>query len=163
MEVEPARYRAVLEPYAIAELLYYFSFDTFNGLGLLEERSFFAGRIGERAFDPRVTLVDDALDPAGLPKAFDFEGTPKQRVPLVEEGVIRGPVWDRADGRPRRAATSTGHALPAVDRAWGAIADRRLDGAGRGRRRPTSWPSSSATASTSRACTTWASSTRARA
>ena len=66
-EAPPAKYRAVLEPYAIAELLYYCAFDTFNGLALLEERSYFAGRIGERAFDPKVTLVDDALDPGNLP------------------------------------------------------------------------------------------------
>ncbi len=120
-EAGPGRYRAVLEPYAIAELLYYFSFDSFNGLGLLEERSYFAGRIGERAFDPRVTLVDDALDPAGLPAAFDFEGTPKERVPIVEDGVIRGPVWDRATGR-RAGRESTGHALPAAARADGPMA-----------------------------------------
>jgi PmbA protein len=119
-EAEPARYRAVLEPYAIAELLYYFSFDTFNGLGLLEERSFFAGRIGERAFDMRVTLFDDALDPDGLPAAFDFEGTPKQRVALVEDGVIRGPVWDRATA-VRAGRESTGHALPAAERAFGPV------------------------------------------
>jgi PmbA protein len=116
----PARYRAVLEPYAIAELLYYFSFDSLNGLALLEERSFFAGRIGERVFDPKVTLVDDALDPRGLPAAFDFEGTPKQRVTLVEEGVIRGPVWDRGTAA-RAGRESTGHALPASSRAFGPV------------------------------------------
>ena len=119
-EAGPARYRAVLEPFAIAELLYYFSFDTFNGLGLLEERSFFAGRIGERVFDPTVTLVDDPLDPRGLPRAFDYEGTPKQRTALVEEGVVRGPVWDRASAA-RAGRQSTGHALPSADRALGAI------------------------------------------
>ena len=119
-EAGPARYRAVLEPYAIAELLYYFSFDSLNGLGLLEERSFFAGRIGERAFDPKVTLLDDALDPSGLPASFDFEGTPKQRVTLVEDGVIRGPVWDRATAA-RAGRESTGHALPAETRAFGPV------------------------------------------
>jgi PmbA protein len=119
-EPAPGRYRAVLEPYAISELLYWFSFDTFNGLGFLEERSFFSGRIGERVFDPKVTLVDDALDPRGLPTAFDFEGTPKQRVPLVEEGVVRGPVWDRATAA-RAGRESTGHALPIDSRAFGAI------------------------------------------
>jgi PmbA protein len=118
--LEPGRYRVVLEPYALAELLQWFSFDTFNGLALLEERSYFAGRIGERAFDPRVTLVDDPLDPAGLPKAFDFEGTPKRLVPLVEGGVVRGPVWDRATAA-RAGRESTGHALPAAERAFGAI------------------------------------------
>jgi predicted Zn-dependent protease len=118
VEIQPGRYRAVLEPYALADLLYWFSFDSLNGLGFLEERSYFTGRIGERAFDPKLTLADDGLDSAGLPRPFDFEGTPKQRVAMVEEGVIRGPVWDRATAR-RGGRESTGHGLPATSRAFG--------------------------------------------
>jgi len=121
VDLEPARYRAVLEPYAVAELLYYTAFDMFNGLALLEERSWFAGRIGKSLFDPKVTLVDDALDPRGLPRAFDFEGTPKERVTLVEDGVIRGTVWDRATAA-RAGGASTGHALPIDSRSFGAFA-----------------------------------------
>ena len=121
VDAPPARYRAVLEPYAIAELLYYSAFDMFNGQALLEERSWFAGRIGERGFDPKVTLVDDGLDPRGLPRTFDFEGTPKQRVVLVEEGVIRDTVWDR-ENAARAGRASTGHALPLATRAEGAVA-----------------------------------------
>ena len=120
VELEPGRYRAVLEPYALADLLYWFSFDTMNGLGFLEERSFFSGRVGERAFDPKLTMVDDALDPRGLPRSFDFEGVPKQRTPLVEEGVIRGPVWDRATAA-RAGRESTGNGLPASARAYGPV------------------------------------------
>ncbi len=119
-ELEAGRYRAVLEPYAVAELLKYVSYDTFNGRGLLEERSFFSGRLGERVFDPKISLADDALDPRGLPKAFDFEGTPKTRVQLVEEGVARDVVWDRATAA-RAGRESTGHALPAAERAFGAL------------------------------------------
>jgi PmbA protein len=120
VDLPPARYRAVLEPYALAELLYYTAFDMFNGLALLEERSWFAGRIGKRLFDPKVTLVDDALDPRGLPRAFDFEGTPKQRVTIVEDGVIRDTVWDRATAA-RAGRVSTGHALPIDSRSYGAF------------------------------------------
>jgi predicted Zn-dependent protease len=121
VDAPPERYRAVLEPYAIAELLYDTAFDMFNGQALLEERSWFAGRIGERGFDPKVTLVDDGLDPRGLPRTFDFEGTPKQRVVLVEEGVIRDTVWDR-ENAARAGRASTGHALPLATRAEGAVA-----------------------------------------
>jgi predicted Zn-dependent protease len=113
-EAEPARYRAVLEPYALATLLEYFGFDAFGAQALLEERSYFTGRIGRREFDEKVTIFDDAIDPRGLPKAFDFEGTPKQRVALVEDGVIRNVVWDRATAaRAANGAQSTGHAPPA--------------------------------------------------
>jgi predicted Zn-dependent protease len=118
--VEPGRYRAVLEPYAVGELLQYFADTCFSGLALTEERSYFAGRLGERVFAPSVSIVDDALDPRGLPKRFDFEGTPKRPVPLVEAGVASGCVWDRASAR-RGGAVSTGHALPAPQRAWGPV------------------------------------------
>lgn len=119
-ELEPAAYRAVLEPYAVAELLDYFAFDAFNGLGLLEERSYAVGKIGERVFDEKVTIVDDPLDARGLPRAIDFEGTPTERVPLVEAGVVRGAVWDRTTAA-RAGRESTGHALPPEYRMYGAL------------------------------------------
>jgi PmbA protein len=121
--LEPGTYRAVLEPYALAELLDYFAYDTFGALGLIEERSYFAGRIGEKVFDERVSIADDALDPRGLPKAFDFEGMPKRRVTLVEHGVARGVVWDRTTAaRAGEGAESTGHAPPVELHAYGPLA-----------------------------------------
>ena len=110
----------MLEPYALGELLQYFAWDSLSGLGLLEARSYFAGRIGERVFDEKVTLADDALDPRGLPKAFDFEGEPKQRVTLVEEGIARGVVWDRRTAkRAGGDVRGTGHAPPVGLEAYG--------------------------------------------
>jgi PmbA protein len=121
-EVEPRAYAAVLEPYALAELLQYFAWDSFGALGLLEERSYLAGRLGERVFDEKVTLWDDALDPRGLPKAFDFEGVPKQRVTLVEDGTARGVVWDRRSAkRAGGDVRSTGHAPPVGLQAYGPL------------------------------------------
>ena len=121
-ELEPRVYRAVLEPYALADLLQYFAWDTFGGLGLIEERSYLTGRLGERVFDETVTLRDDALDPRGLPKAFDFEGSPKERVTLIEEGVARGVVWDRRSAkRAGGDARGTGHAPPIALQAYGPL------------------------------------------
>jgi predicted Zn-dependent protease len=121
-EIEPGAYPAVLEPYALSELLQYFAYDSLGALGLLEERSYFSGRLGELCFDERVTIYDDALDPEGLPKAFDFEGTPKRRVPLVETGVIRGVVWDRRTAkRAGGDAKTTGHAPPVTWQAFGPL------------------------------------------
>jgi PmbA protein len=130
-DVEPGSYRAVLGPYAVGELLQYFAFDTFSGLALLEERSYLCGRLGELRFDEKVSIADDALDPSGLPKSFDFEGVPKERVELVERGVLRGAVWDletaaRADGSER----STGHAAPPALRRWGPLTFALSVGAG---------------------------------
>jgi predicted Zn-dependent protease len=120
--LEPGRYRAVLDSYAIAELLLYFSYDSLGALGFLEERSYFTGRIGEQAFDPKVSLADDPLDPAGLPKAFDFEGVPKRRVDLIEAGVVRGVAWDRETAaRAGGRHASTGHAPTPLEREWGPL------------------------------------------
>jgi len=120
--IDPGVYRAVLEPYAFGELLQWFAWDAFSGLALIEERSALTGRLGSSWLDPKVTIVDDALDPRGLPKAFDFEGTPKQRVVLVEEGAARGVVWDRISAaRAGDGPRSTGHALPLAERSYGPV------------------------------------------
>jgi PmbA protein len=121
-EIDPGVYRVVLEPYAFADLLDYFSHDSFGALGLLDKRSYFTDRLGQKAFDEKISITDDALDPRGLPKAFDFEGTPKRSVQLVEKGVARGVVWDRATAaRAGDGAESTGHAPPAELRDWGPL------------------------------------------
>jgi predicted Zn-dependent protease len=121
-ELQPGSYPAVLGPYALGELLQYFAYDAFSGLSLLEERSYLLGRLGERCFDEKVSIADDALDPKGLPKSFDFEGVPKQRVPLVENGVLRGVVWDRASAaQAKDSVGATGHAPPPALRRWGPL------------------------------------------
>jgi PmbA protein len=121
-EIAPGTYRAVLEPYAFADLLEYFAHDSFGALGLLEERSYLTGRLGQKVFDERVSIADDSLDPRGLPKAFDFEGTPKQRVVLIENGVARGVVWDRETAvRAGEGTRSTGHAPPPDSTDWGPL------------------------------------------
>jgi PmbA protein len=121
-ELEPGTYPAVLGPYAVAELIRWFSYDSLGAHGFLEERSYFCGRIGEQAFDPKVSIADDALDAHNLPKAFDFEGTPKQRVELIEGGVIRGVVWDRLSAaRAKAGQVSTGHAPPDAWRFYGPL------------------------------------------
>jgi PmbA protein len=121
--IDPAPYRAVLEPYAFADLIGYFGFDAFGANGLTEERSYLSGRLGEKIVDEKVTITDDALDPRGLPKRFDFEGIPKQRVSLIENGVAKGVVWDRVSvARAGGEHTTTGHAPPPVYRAYGPLA-----------------------------------------
>jgi predicted Zn-dependent protease len=58
-----------------------------------------------------------------LPKAFDFEGVPKEPVTLVEDGVLRDVVWDRRTAaRAGDGRRSTGHALPAPAQGWGPMA-----------------------------------------
>jgi predicted Zn-dependent protease len=122
VELEPGTHAAVLEPYAFSELLWYFGFSSLGALAFLEGRSYVSGRLGEKLFHESFTLVDDGLDPRGLPKAFDLEGAPKQRVPLVEAGVAKDVVWDRRTARRAgNGRSSSGHGLAAPAQGFGPL------------------------------------------
>ncbi len=103
-------YPVVLETYAVVDLLDMLGYLGFSALAVQEGRSFV--EIGKRVGSELVTVVDDGRDPAGLPMAFDYEGVAKQRVPLLEQGVCAGVVYD-AQTAARDGVTSTGHGLPA--------------------------------------------------
>lgn len=110
-DVDVGDYEVVLEPAAVATLLGFLSYLGLGGRGLAEGRSCFADREGERVMSELVSIWDDGLDPGTIGLPFDFEGTPKQRVDLVREGVFVGGVHDRRSAR-QTGGTSTGHALP---------------------------------------------------
>jgi TldD protein len=58
--------------------------------------SVFSHKIGERVASPLVTVVDDpTLSQKRGSYAFDDEGVPSQRTLLVEEGILRGYLYDR--------------------------------------------------------------------
>jgi PmbA protein len=121
-EIEPGTHAAILEPYAFSELLWYFGFSSLSSLSLLEGRSYLSGRLGEPLFHESFTLVDDGLDPQGMPKAFDLEGVPKERVTIVEDGVAKDVVWDRRTAkRAGEGHESTGHALTAPAQGFGPL------------------------------------------
>jgi predicted Zn-dependent protease len=107
---EPGDYTVILDPYATADLLAMMAMDGMSARAVQEERSWMNGRIGEKILSPMITIVDDALDPAGIPLPFDFEGQPKKRVAIVDDGVCRGPVYDSYTAGRQAGAVSTGHA-----------------------------------------------------
>jgi predicted Zn-dependent protease len=108
-QLAPGDYEAVFEEDAVAEILRIMSITGLSGQAVREGRSFLAGSIGQPVTGPKFTLHDDALHPGQLAIPFDPEGTPKQRVALVEKGVAVGPVYDRWSAKASGAG-STGHA-----------------------------------------------------
>lgn len=112
--IDPGEYEVILEPYAVVDLLDFFSYLSFGALAFMEKRSFMAGRLGERVMDEKISIWDDGLSPDGIPSPFDYEGVPKERVDFIDHGVAKGVVWDTyLAGRQGGDARSTGHALPA--------------------------------------------------
>jgi predicted Zn-dependent protease len=110
-DLEARRYEVVLEPAAVATLVAFLSYMGFSGRALVEGRSCLSGKGGQRVGAEAVTIRDDALA-AGAPGIpFDFEGTPRQRVDIIRDGVFVDGVYDRRSAR-QAGRESTGHALP---------------------------------------------------
>ncbi len=108
-QLAPGDYEAVFEELAVAEVLRFMSLTGLTGETLRDGRSFMRDRFGDQVTGPRFSLWDDALDARTLAIPFDVEGTPKQRVTLVEGGVAKGVVHDRQSAR-WFDTRSTGHA-----------------------------------------------------
>src|SRR2546425_7538667 len=70
----------------------------------------FRSRLGTKVAAPAVTIVDDALIPAGLgSRPFDGEGLPTTRTVLVREGVLESYLLDTYSAR-KLGMASTHHA-----------------------------------------------------
>lgn len=113
--LESGQYTVILEPPAVGQLLLFLAFMGFGAKTLLQHRSFMAGKIGEQITGPNITIVEDPLNPqiAGIP--FDYEGVPRKKVTLVENGIARGVVYDSYLAQ-QAGVESTGHALPPSNR-----------------------------------------------
>lgn len=110
-DLEAGRYEVVLEPAAVATLVSFLAYLGFGGRSILEGKSCFSGKIGEKLMSEKISIYDDALSALTLGLPFDFEGTPKTRVDLVQGGVVLGGVHDRRSAK-QAGTESTGHALP---------------------------------------------------
>lgn len=110
--IEPGEYTVILEEEAVADMVFFLGYMGFGALAVQEERSFMTGKIGEKITGERITIWDDGSDPRGIPLPFDFEGVPKKKVILIENGVAKSPVHDSFTAGREEGAVSTGHALP---------------------------------------------------
>jgi TldD protein len=71
--------------------------------------SVYRGRLGEKVASELVTVVDDATLPYARGSfAFDSEGSPAQRTVLVENGVLKGYMYDRLSAM-KDGCASTGN------------------------------------------------------
>jgi predicted Zn-dependent protease len=119
--LDEGTYDVVLEPEAVTELLEWLAMIAFGAPEVEQGTSPLAGRLGERITGEAVDLLENPLDPSelGFGVPFDREGTWRQRVALIEQGVARSVLYDRTYAA-RLGATSTGSAmLPAFGSAGG--------------------------------------------
>jgi len=116
-DLEPGRYEVVLEPDCVANILSFLLVAGFNGKAVEEGRSF--AQVGEAQFDRSIVLREDVTDPDTIGIPFDIEGTPKQPLDLVRDGITSALLHTRRTAKAAKTF-STGHAVEGGS-SWGAL------------------------------------------
>lgn len=111
---EPESVPVILEPAAVAQLLFHLNFRSlglFGARSAIRKQNIVYDHIGQQLTSKHVTLVDDTHATGMIRVPFDFEGLDRVRLPLIEAGVVQGIAHDLSTARTL-GASSTGHALP---------------------------------------------------
>jgi predicted Zn-dependent protease len=119
-EVQPGKYTVILEPAAVLDTVG-FAFYDFGGLAILDQRSFLSNRIGTKLFGENISIWDDVAHPLQSGSPFDGEGMQRQKLQLVEDGVVKRLVYARATAEKMKRSEhagkvglieATGHGFP---------------------------------------------------
>jgi len=119
-EIPPGKYTVILEPAAVLDMVGFMFFD-FGGLAILDQRSFLNNRVGTQIFGANINVWDDVAHPLQSGAGFDGEGVPRQRVQLIENGVVRRLVYARSTAAKMKQSEykdkvgpvqATGHGFP---------------------------------------------------
>jgi predicted Zn-dependent protease len=94
-EVPAGKYTVILEPAAVLDIVGFMFWD-FGGLAILDQRSFLNDRVGTKLFGENINISDDVFHPLQSGPTFDGEGIARQKVTLVENGVVKNLVYSRA-------------------------------------------------------------------
>jgi PmbA protein len=116
VELPPGKYTVILEPSAVVDLIGFLAAD-FSGLALLEQRSCLNGRMGIKLFGENISIADNVGHAEQTGPGFDGEGTARQKLTLVENGVVREIAMSRGTAAravrselaEKVAARATGH------------------------------------------------------
>ena len=95
----PGRYTVILEPEAVADLLFYLAF-SLNQRSADEGRSFLSKpgggtRLGEKLFADAVTLRSDPFDQRNPGSPWASETLPARKITWIESGIVKNLAIDR--------------------------------------------------------------------
>jgi PmbA protein len=110
-EIAPGKYTVILEPAAVLDMVGFMFWD-YSGVAILDQRSFLNDRIGTQLFGENINICDDAAHPLQAGSPFDGEGMRRQRVQLVENGVVKRVVYARGTARKLKNSEYAGKVGP---------------------------------------------------
>ncbi len=109
-DIKPGKYDVVLSPYAFEELIFFLLYYGLATLPYIEKRSAMNGKLGKKIASEKLTLYDNAFEPGAGGMPFDFEGTPRKKVMLINKGVLENFVHDRRTAKKMKTK-NTGHSI----------------------------------------------------
>jgi predicted Zn-dependent protease len=112
-EIAPGKYTVILEPAAVLDIVGFMFWD-YSGVAILDQRSFLNDRIGTQLFGENINIWDDAAHPLQAGSPFDGEGVRRQRVQLVENGVVKRVVYARSTAQKMKKSEYAGKVGPIV-------------------------------------------------
>lgn len=97
--LEPGKYTVILEPAAAAGLIS-FMMNFFDARSADEGRSFLSkkgggNKLGEQVYDPQVNMFADPWHPEAPVLPWDGEGTPRERIAIIENGKVANLHYSR--------------------------------------------------------------------
>lgn len=108
--VETKTTKLILTQFALQGLLHFTLINAVKADNVQRGQSAFKDKIGAQVASENVTIYDDGLFPGGLrTAAFDGEGTPHQKTPLVEKGILHNFLYDNYAAK-KEGRESTGNA-----------------------------------------------------
>ncbi|MFW9919628.1 MAG: TldD/PmbA family protein [Candidatus Thorarchaeota archaeon] len=104
------KFKVIMHPGAYGQIMTFTLFQSIRGDNVARGKSKIGDKIGEKIGSELITIVDDGLDIRGLNASIaDDEGVPRQRTPIIENGVLRSFIWDNYWAR-KMGVQSTGNA-----------------------------------------------------
>lgn len=100
----------IFTPDGMASALIHGLMSAFNGKVVYQGASPLAGKVGQAVFDSKFYLTDDPTLPyRPNSRPCDDEGIPSRRTPLIEEGVVKGFLYDlQTAGMAKTKSTGNG-------------------------------------------------------
>jgi PmbA protein len=108
--VDTKTYPLIFTQFALQELLYYTLINAVKADSVERNQSPFKDKLGTKVGSEALTITDDGLMQDGMRTGiFDAEGSPHQKTPVIENGVLKNFLYDSYTAQ-KQGKESTGNA-----------------------------------------------------
>ncbi|TXT55122.1 MAG: putative TldE/PmbA-like protein [Candidatus Thorarchaeota archaeon] len=110
VEGKTGKFQVLMHPFVYGQLMQYTLVESIKGDNVARGKSKIGDKMGEKIAPDFLSIYDDGRNPEFLNSSvFDDEGRPRQRTPIIENGILRSFLWDTYWAN-KMGVSSTGNA-----------------------------------------------------